>query len=294
MRRGTAARPRVLVLGGGPAGAAAALVLADAGAEVRVCERAAAPRWKPGECLPPTVRPVLARLGLADLLDDDAVHRQHLGNRFVWGAPEPGERPTLAGVHGAGWHVDRRHFEEALASRAERAGVDWRWDAPWSADEDANSDRAPWNLVIDATGRRAVYARHRGARRVMDDRLVGTVALLRSMTPSPDRFTLVESTPRGWWYAAGLSRGRLALAFFTDGDLMTDALGDPQPGGSQLLVALATAKSRLIGPRVAEHGYVLDPEQPSHAYPAVGGRRGAIATSGAEPDPPPRGAAGGA
>lgn len=49
----------VVIVGGGPAGAAIALALANAGVSTTVVEAHSAPRMKIGECLPPTINPLL-------------------------------------------------------------------------------------------------------------------------------------------------------------------------------------------------------------------------------------------
>ncbi|HEX4955699.1 MAG TPA: NAD(P)/FAD-dependent oxidoreductase [Thermoanaerobaculia bacterium] len=60
----------VVVIGGGPAGSAAATVLARRGARVIICERERFPRFHVGESLLPYQASVLARLGLTEKIAD--------------------------------------------------------------------------------------------------------------------------------------------------------------------------------------------------------------------------------
>lgn len=118
--------PHVAVVGGGPAGAVAALVLARRGLRVTVLEARPGAAGKPGETLPPSLTPLLRHLGLAAGLERDG-HLRSQGNRSIWGAPHPVERPFLATPHGLGWNLDRARFEAHLAAAARHAGADWRW-----------------------------------------------------------------------------------------------------------------------------------------------------------------------
>src|SRR2546421_3202744 len=73
-----------LVCGGGPAGSAAAIVLARQGISVLIAERSRGQEFKVGECLPPSARPILANLGAADCLEN-AKHLDALGVLSAWG-----------------------------------------------------------------------------------------------------------------------------------------------------------------------------------------------------------------
>lgn len=74
----------VVIVGGGPAGSAAAIACAGTGLNVVLVERAAFPREAPGETLHPGVESLLERLGVAGAVRAAGFLR-HEGTWVRWG-----------------------------------------------------------------------------------------------------------------------------------------------------------------------------------------------------------------
>ena len=113
----------VVVIGGGPAGTAAAIVLAAAGREVLIIERTDYHAQRIGESLPPAVRPILNQLDIAPSLLADA-QTPCPGTVCCWGNAEPRVNDYLFDPNGDGLHVDRRAFDKALSGRAATVGAE--------------------------------------------------------------------------------------------------------------------------------------------------------------------------
>jgi len=258
--RGRLDRRHVLIVGGGPAGAAAALSLARAGLAPVVLEAQPEARLKVGECLPPSLNPLLDRIGLAEPVSRAAV--PSLGNRFVWGSPEVAERDFIFGAAGLGWQLDRRAFEEELAAAAMQAGADWRYGRRLVAcspeDEggyrlEVTTEHGPEiyraHFVLDASGRAARLARLLGLRRIRYDRLVGVAAYFESTfsgdCQAHDSWTLLEAVEGGWWYSAGLPAGKLIATYLSDADLLERSPRRRADGWSLLLEGAPHTRERL-------------------------------------------------
>jgi flavin-dependent dehydrogenase len=220
-----------MVVGGGPAGVACALALQARGLRVAITDRQLrGTRGTPAETLPGRVRAVLGALGVADVLDDWCCAPVH-DHRARWG-PVVRERSLGREPHGHSWQVERDRFDELLRARAAERGIELRmgmrctaiapdagggWRITLEQDRGRCSVRAAF--VVDATGRSAFVARRLGARRTRCDR---SIALLAGMLgPAASRgATLVEVCPTGWWRAATLASGDVALHLVTDAALL--------------------------------------------------------------------------
>ncbi len=254
-------RPKIAVLGGGIAGAAACLALAARGVTPQWIARQERLTDKPGESLAAAARPILDSLGALDLLDT-ACHRPSHSVFSAWGRDMLVERSGILHLEGPGTVLDRLAFERQLTDRALAAGAEQvtaqvtgctRDGTGWRIAMGGDVRRADY--VIDATGRSAVLARQR-AQRFRADQLAVLYAFPdqdQASDVAPTQATVIEAVPDGWWYAAYLPGGRLALNYYSDVDLLPEgAARDPAIGLALL------AQTRHVSRWVAEAGFRFD------------------------------------
>ena len=117
------------MVGGGPAGCAAALTLLGAGRSVTVVERSEMRRPRVGEILPPLVQPALAGLGLLERFRAQG-HLPSYLLRSAWGQDDPYDVDFTFHPYGPGWHVDRTAFDRLLLDAAEERGARVRRGSP--------------------------------------------------------------------------------------------------------------------------------------------------------------------
>ncbi|WP_299549432.1 tryptophan 7-halogenase [uncultured Tateyamaria sp.] len=226
----------VAIIGGGPAGTAAALTLCKrSDISVTVLERGAYAQPKVGESLSPGVRGLLQYLDLWDRFEQEQ-RLSLLGSEAAWGNDTLGTMDFILTLHGAGWALDRQRFEQMMADEVERRGVPLQTETSVMA---CHHDGAVWHLdlgdrvmtaryVIDAAGRTSRLSLRDGAHRQRND----TLMAISTRWPRADdarQMTRVEAFEDGWWYAAPLPTGDTILCLFSDAErIHALRLSDPQ------------------------------------------------------------------
>ncbi len=221
----------VLVVGGGPAGGATALILARAGHEVALIERGDLQGERVGETVSVPGMAILEQLELGQAVRDQG-HVISPLIRSAWGSAELRDTNKAEQLHGGWWHVDRRKFDRLLLDSAMAAGarvwtevqVDELAVEPTGTRLRARAGSEPIDLratwVVDATGRACSVARSCGAERVQHDQLVGVVGFPEVVDPLDPFFTMTEALADGWWYTARLPGDRFVAIYMTDADLL--------------------------------------------------------------------------
>lgn len=171
----------VIVLGGGPAGATAAMVFAGEGLKVRVLEKARFPRFHVGESLLPYNMGLFAELGIEEAVKSSG-HVVKRAAQFWSGAGGVGGRLEFAKgtftEYKQAYQVERSVFDEKLLRLAEARGAEvWEGCGYVShevseegvvvtcRDEAGETREMGAKFVVDATGMQAVTARKAGLRK---------------------------------------------------------------------------------------------------------------------------------
>ncbi len=252
----------VVVLGGGPAGLASAIALAQAGCHVSVFTRGQNRPDRIGESLSPSATPILKQLGVWASFTADG-HLPCYGNASSWDSPELRYYDFIHDPNGHAWHIDRALFERCLTLRTHELGV----RLAEAKLRDAVYTGGIWHLrfanggptvktrfVIDATGRSSWFARRQGAQRCCDDFQIALFTFLHTKRePLIDTTSLVEAVDSGWWYTARVPDGRLAIAHFSDADLIERRAVRESAGWDALV-----GETRYTARRVRDAGYSLE------------------------------------
>ena len=116
----------IIIAGGGPSGATAALHASRLGLKVCLLEKARHPRFHIGESMLPQSYPLFEKLGLVDALWK-LPHVEKLGAEFILGNGEGGPA-MFEFINGLipgekTFNVERSHFDALLLAHAQRAGA---------------------------------------------------------------------------------------------------------------------------------------------------------------------------
>lgn len=170
----------VLVLGGGPAGAVTAALLARSGVEVTLLERARFPRFHLGESLAPAAAAVLDDLGLADTFEGRYLQKNGVLLRCARTGRQQRFRydEAFEPMGGRAWQVPRADFDDVLLRRARVLGAtvleghaaqdllfeDGSACGAVARRDDGATVTVRARVIVDATGQDALLAGRRGDR----------------------------------------------------------------------------------------------------------------------------------
>lgn len=210
----------VLVIGGGPAGSAAAKMLAELGHHVLLVDRATGPRHALAESIPPSAKKTLAALGMRDAVDR-AGFEAWTGNTVWWA--DAGPRVEAFADGEVGYQVDRGPFDALLRSLAEKAGAEVARGLVRDVDAanhaivniEGVTTRVSAKFVLDCSGRAGVIARRGRRHPEASHHTVAMSGMWRQTGAWPEAqrgHTLVASHADGWAWSVPTAPG---IRYFT-------------------------------------------------------------------------------
>lgn len=229
--------PDIIIIGGGPGGATAAMLLARQGLRALVLEKESFPRFHIGESLVPRNFTLLKELGL-DAAIEHIPHMPKLGAEFVLGGDPNSSRrfgfdegllpgsPTI--------NVERSGFDKLLLDAAIAAGAVVRQNTAVEkilrlADGDVavQVDGQPITAkyLIDASGQGTVIARHLGTRIPRADSAFQKVAYFQNFESVRRRPGIEAGHPciamckEGWFWFINIDPTRTSVGFVAHPDL---------------------------------------------------------------------------
>jgi len=220
----------VVVVGGGPAGASVASLLAARGHVVSVAAREIDDRRGIAESLPPSTRKVMAAVGILEAVERSGACR-NIGNAVWWGSEAGRIEDFRAPDEQSGLQIWRPTFDRLLREHAVSGGVTWKTGNVTSVRveddrvettmvrRDGGTETLVSAFVIDASGRSAVLGR--AVRRPLTD--IRTHAWIGCWTHTAtalatDTRTLVETTDDGWVWSVPVSDRERCVTVMVDPD----------------------------------------------------------------------------
>lgn len=229
-----------IIIGGGPAGATTAGLLAKRGHKVIVLDRERFPRYHIGESLIPAFMRPMEELGIVEKMDERGFERKY-GGTLVWGnAQIPWNFSFIkGGPYAYAYHTRRADMDALILDRARELGAYVVEEATvkepimsetgrvtgvrFAVRGVAEPQEITANLVIDASGQSRVLSR-RFAEVEWHDALrnVAVWTYFDNAYRLPgDEWTniLIEGLPDGWFWAIPIDKGTTSVGYVTRSEM---------------------------------------------------------------------------
>lgn len=242
----------VVIIGGGPAGASAAAILADHGHSVIVLERERFPRYHVGESLLPFTFEPLRRLGLIDRMRASAFIKKY-SVQFVSPSGKASQpfyffdrydRDTVAQT----WQVFRSEFDQMLLDHARARGATVREGVKVTGlakeggrvvgvravDDQGDEQEFRATMTLDCTGKEAFASVRQNWR--LKDPFLNKVAVWtyyegaqRDEGIDAGATTVAMIPEKGWFWYIPLHGDRVSVGVVAEGRYLTrEGLKDPR------------------------------------------------------------------
>jgi flavin-dependent dehydrogenase len=220
----------VVIVGGGPAGSTAAIVLAKAGLDVCVLEKATHPRYHIGESILPRTTLLLQELGVEEIVKQ-LPHVPKYGAEFGFGNNFETRKFLFAdGLIPSPpvFNVERALFDKAMLDQARSAGATVREQCPATtinrlSKEDveiATRDSVvKGRMLLDASGQGTLVGRHLRTRRRFKKSHMQRVAYSQHFNnverpvKNGSGHPAIIMCEEGWFWLIGLNKTKTSVGF---------------------------------------------------------------------------------
>ena len=259
----------VVVVGGGPAGASAASIVAEAGHSTLLIERDPMPRFHVGESLMPEAYWPLQRLGLTERIRTSGwqakksvqfvTHNGKESEPFFFSQHDDRECSTT-------WQVERSEFDKMIFDRAAELGADTfdrtrlldvHFDESGKAtgvrvrDAEGDVHEVDCRVVIDGTGQQSFIANKLGTKEINPDLKKAAIwtyyrGAVRGEGDNEGATIIMQTEKKNsWFWFIPLSRGITSIGCVGDNDYMLKGRGKPDEIYAEELALCPGLQTRL-------------------------------------------------